>query len=119
MRKRNLHNAPISSPMSARVAVTDDELALVSQDRIRHAAHYMYNHPARGHDLDRWIVQAASQPTQAQLSALGLPDDAEWSTGHIDPSTGRQHWVYLAKRPLSEGTCDRCNAGSSAPRGLS
>jgi hypothetical protein len=90
---------------------------LVEQNRVRHAAHYMYEHPARGHDLDRWNIRAAMRPTHEQLSALGLPDDAEWHTGYIDPDTGSQYWIFLAKRPLSEGTCDRCRIEES-PRDL-
>jgi hypothetical protein len=108
MPKRRARNAPVHVPLSTRSDMTGDVPVLVEQDRVRHAAHYMYEHPARGHDLDRWIVRAAVRPTREQLSTLGLLGDAECHTGHIDPDTGRQYWIYLAKRPLSEGTCDRC-----------
>jgi hypothetical protein len=115
MRKRSSRNAPVNVPESVTVPVP----VLVGHDRVRHAAHYMYNHPARGHDLDRWTVRAVVQPTSEQLSSLGMPSDAEWSTGYITPDTGTQHWIYLAKRPLSEGTCERCLPGVCTERSLS
>jgi len=107
MRKRSLRIGDV--PMSPPTSMPKDAPVLVEHGRVRHAAHYMFDHPARGHDLERWIVRAAVRPTFEQLTALGLPRDAEWYTGHIAPDMG-QHWVYIAKRPLSEGTCERCKA---------
>jgi len=122
MRKRR-RNVPIGVSMPTLVALTQDAPVLIRADHIRHAAHYMYNHPAGGHDLDRWVIRSATQPTFEQMTALGLPSDAEWHTGYIESGTGRQHWVYIARRPLSDGTCERCGVVNSeqlfAQRGLS
>lgn len=122
MSKRR-RNAPIEVSMITLVALTQDTPVLVEQNHVRHAAHYAYNHPVKGHDLDRWVVRSQARPTFEQLAALGLPSDAEWHTGYRDSGTGPQHWVYIAKRPLSEGMCERCAAMASerlfAQRGLS
>lgn len=108
MRKRRGTSPEVS--IARHAPLVQDTPELVEQSRIRHAAHYMYDHPARGHDLDRWVVRSQTRPTFEQLTALGLPADAEWHTGYAAPGTRQQHWVYIAKRPLSEGTCERCPA---------
>ena len=123
MSKRTRRNAPILVEVSTLVALTQSTPVLVTADHVRHAAHYMYGDPRKGHDLDRWVVRSAVRPTSAQLAELGVAPDAEWHTGYIESGTGRQHWVYIAKRPLSEGTCERCSAAASErlfwQRGLS
>ncbi len=98
--------------------VSDTNPALVSHDLIPHAAHY----EGGGHDLARWIVRHPTQPTGTQLAIAGVPVTAEYHCGYVDRD-GAQHWVYVERRPMSPGTCDRCGAAKSASlfarRGLS
>lgn len=71
-----------------------------------HAAHYAYDHPRKGHDLEHWTVEHPNMLTRAQLDDLGLPADAAFHSGFF--TSGVQTWHYTAKRPLSSGTCSRC-----------
>lgn len=83
---------------------------LVSHQLIPHAVHYMYDHPARGHDLEQWVIEAPVQPLWSKLKELGLPEDARWDAGHaVD---GRQRWTYTAQREMSPGACERCERES-------
>lgn len=103
------------------VALTKPEPKLVTHDVVAHAAHYMYDDPRKGHDLARWVVQLPTQPTREQLTALGVPAAASYHSGYVH--LGRQHWIYVERRPLSPGTCGQCVHASSAAlfasRGLS
>lgn len=91
---------------TARFRMDNRSARLVETRRIPHAAHYMYDHPGRGHDLEEWIVESVVRPDYEQLAELGLPADAEWHTGHR--ADGVQRWTYIAKRSMSAGTCERC-----------
>ena len=77
--------------------------------RIPHAAHYGYNHPAVGHDLEQWDY--------AQASRLPVPPDvpfsAEYHSGYVD-SGGAQHWLYVRRAPLSPGECVWCRGRPGA-----
>lgn len=66
--------------------------------RIPHAAHYMYEHPAKGHDLIELDVTSEKRPA----APLGF----DWHSGYV--KNGRQHWVFTKRAPLSSGTCARC-----------
>ncbi len=79
----------------------DPELA--GHDILVHAGHYT---GGGGHDLARWIVRHPEQPTRAQLRTLGVPDTAEYHSGHRRDDV--QHWIYVERRPMSPATCERC-----------
>ena len=69
----------------------------------RHAAHYGYSHPARGHDLHQWDAkQAFGEPRPD-----GVPRDAEKHSGYID-SDGNAHTIFVKTAPLSDGECPMC-----------
>lgn len=88
-------------------------MILISYNLVRHAAHYAYDHQDRGHDLAQWVIESPTWPELQQVTALGLPDDAEYDSGHL--FEGRQRWVYVARRPISPGTCSRCEATKTVP----
>ncbi len=89
----------------AEAAVT---VALISHSLIKHAAHYMYDHPAKGHDLEQWVIETdGTIDRYAARLALGVATDADWHSGYIE--NGRQRWVWEAKRPFSSGTCEHCS----------
>jgi hypothetical protein len=87
-------------------------VTLVDHAVHRHAAHYLYDHQARGHNLEQWVIASPAQPTREQLTALGLPADAEWHIGLLDLEV--QHWVYVARRPMSPGVCALCRPAGTA-----
>jgi hypothetical protein len=76
----------------------------VIYSRRPHAAHYAYDHPARGHDLEQWDV---TQPFH-HARPDGVPWDAEKHSGYVDDA-GRAHTLFTRPAPLT-GTCDRCIA---------
>lgn len=78
-------------------------MVAVQYTRVRHAAHYGYNHPAKGHDLERWEFVANDN-----VRPEGVPVDAEYHCGFLEG--GVQRWVYVRVAPLS-GTCPRCGGG--------
>lgn len=69
--------------------------------RIPHAAHYAYNHPAGGHDLEQWTFAAPVNKRPEDV-----PRDAEYHSGFV--KDGVQYWVYVRTAPLSPGGCKRC-----------
>lgn len=73
----------------------------------RHAAHYTSKAPAAGHDLEVWIVEYPTIPSREQVRELGVADDAEFTCGFL--TNGVQTWHYIARRPLSPGTCFSCS----------
>lgn len=82
---------------------------MISHRLIKHAAHYMYDHPARGHDIEQWVTasgDSTDRPSFAARVAVGVAPDADYHSGYV--KDGRQHWVWVAKRPFSSGTCGRC-----------
>lgn len=89
---------------------------MVLYQLVRHAAHYLYDHPDRGHDLEQWVIAAPDQPTHAQAVALGVAADATFHSGHA--AGGEQCWMYLARRPMSAGTCERCATSAQKARAL-
>jgi len=94
--------APLSSGLT-------EPPALVAHRRISHAAHYAYGR-AGGHDLEEWTIRSPQKPTYEQIVALGLPSDAKYHSGSV--RDGVQHWTWTAIRPLSAGTCSRCEVRS-------
>lgn len=92
------------------------EPMLAHHNVIKHAAH-----GAGAHDLARWSVVAACEPTGDQLTAIGVAAAAEL---HCDYFTdGRRYWIYVQRLPLSPEPCAQCGAATSAAlfarRGLS
>lgn len=80
-------------------------MKLRSNRTIRHAAHYLYG--PGGHDLEEWVVESPCVPWEfRQHDELGIPREAQYSYGFRDGDV--QCWVFLLKRPLSDGTCNRC-----------
>ena len=74
--------------------------------RIVHAAHYGYDHPMRGHDLEEWDI--ASDLVQAEARrGTDVPLDAQYHVGYYD-ADGRHHWTYTRIAPMTGGTCERC-----------
>lgn len=91
---------------------------VVSHRIIKHAAHYMYDHPAGGHDLEQWITEtedSIDRPSYDERLALGIAPNADCSSGHIE--RGRQQWTWTVKRPFSPERCDRCPASPLASEG--
>ncbi len=76
-----------------------------SYRRIKHAAHYAPAHPAKGHDLEEWIVRSEERPEVARRGT-DVPSDAEYHSGYVHE--GAQHWVYVRRAPLSPEPCSRC-----------
>ncbi len=70
--------------------------------RTQHAAHYSYDHPAKGHDLESWDVQQG----WADAHPVGVPVDAEKNHGYV--MDGVQHVVFVRRAPLSGPPCARC-----------
>lgn len=97
---------------------TPTEPKLVEHNVISHAAHYA---DGGGHNLARWVVQLSSKPLTEQIATLGIPATAEYHSGYVH--LGKQHWIYVEKRPLSDGYCPTCSARASErlflARGLS
>ena len=86
-------------------------MKIVENRIVRHAAHYMYDHPGRGHDLEQWLIAMQPEdgtqlPAGSHVIVLGLPEDARMSYGFC--VEGVQHWLFEARRPMSPGTCERC-----------
>ena len=109
----------ITTTYDALLRLCNPSPTLITNDVIRHAAHYMYG--TGGHDLARWVVRHPTQPTYEQLAAVGVPETAKYHCGYVH--LGAQHWVYTERRPMSPGYCERCGAEESrrlfASRGLS
>lgn len=109
----------ITTTYDTLLRLCNPEPRLVTHDVVRHAAHSLTG--PGGHDLARWVVRHPSQPNREQLRALGVPDGAEYHVGYVH--LGAQHWVYVERRPMSPGSCERCGAAESerlfASRGLS
>lgn len=85
---------------------------IVSHRLVKHAAHYMYDHPAKGHDLEQWVTEtedSIDRPDYDTRIALGIAPDASYQSGHIE--SGRQRWTWEAKRPFSSERCERCCDG--------
>lgn len=70
--------------------------------RARHAAHYAYSHPGKGHDL--LIVEVESPE---QLRPAGLPLSFAYHSG--SRINGVQTWRFTRIAPLSPGKCGRCS----------
>ncbi len=85
---------------------------LVEYRLVKHAAHYAYDHPGRGHDLAQWTIEVVKRPDYADRIALGMSSDVEYHFGYV--LDGQQRWVYTARRPMSDGVCDRCASSSGA-----
>ncbi len=77
--------------------------------RAAHAAHYMYGHPKKGHDLESWDV---TSPKLTKPS--DVPANAEYHHGYIDRE-GKQHWVFVRPAPLTPGDCPICRGEVLAP----
>jgi hypothetical protein len=74
----------------------------VTYSREPHAAHYAYDHPKRGHDLERWsYAQERRLPVP-----VGVPRNAEYHSGFM--RDGMQHWTYVRTAPLT-GSCAFCD----------
>jgi hypothetical protein len=79
--------------------------------RVPHAAHYVYGHPAKGHDLERIDVNTGearcSRDRVVLGDAAGLPSGYAYHSGYVD-ANGHQHWIYTRTAPLSPEPCARC-----------
>lgn len=86
-------------------------MAVASYKRVRHAAHYAYNHPAGGHDLEHWAVPSleGERPQDARARAgAEVPRDAEYHSGYRD-ERGRHHWLFVRVAPFTpDPACERC-----------
>ena len=76
----------------------------ITYKRVAHAAHYAYNHPAKGHDLEVWMVESdgsfnPKRPTE-------VPQDAEYQCGEM--TAGKQYWRFVRTAPLSNVHCAEC-----------
>ena len=76
----------------------------IAYNRAQHAAHYP-EHPAIGHDLERWDVVGICRPVRPE----GVPYDAEYHHGYLDEQK-RQHYVFVRVAPLTGPRCSRCPA---------
>jgi hypothetical protein len=86
-------------------------MVTVTYRRAKHAAHYDYSHPAKGHDLEQWDV-AGDLPHEPRtgnpIAPPEVPRDAEYHSGYL-ARDGVQHWLFVRTAPLT-GTCVRCCA---------
>lgn len=89
------------------MATTTTPAALTATySRERHAAH---TGPGTGWDLEKWDVVAPTLPASPPV-----PADAEYHSGYVDRA-GVQHWIYVRRAPLSEGTCVWCQPKAETP----
>lgn len=78
--------------------------AVVTSHRVRHAAHYAYGDPRRGHDLE--VFDVVTPDLDAARSVLAHIGGLKYIGGSV--VEGVQSWTFTRTAPMSDGTCERC-----------
>lgn len=98
------------------ISAARGHLPTVAYFRHVHAGHGMYGGDAL-HDLEAWTVTHPTRPTAAELDAIGVPDDAAFSSSQWSGDGNREHvmtWSFMRTIPPTPGLCMHCRGFTSA-----